>query len=306
MINQSPACLKGVFILAFRTVYIESSCKLSYKSGYLVVRKEDDTVKIHLSEVSTIILQTMQVFISAYLMAELAKNKISLVVSDEKSNPIGQYLPLYGAHNTSKRVMEQIMWGEPIKKRVWQRIVKDKIREQARFLEERDYENEAKQLYVIANEVRSGDTTNREAQAARLYFAALFGSEFSRELDVPLNAALNYGYAVLLSMVNREIVSRGFLTQTGICHRNEYNQFNLACDFMEPFRPAIDRAVVDYLNSEFDSEVRRMLGDIGNTYVNYRDGAYRLSSAISQYVQQCLNALNKKIAVEDIEEVYLL
>lgn len=292
--------------MAFRTVYIESACKMSYKSGYLVVRKEDDTAKIHLSEVSTIILQTMQVFISAYLMAELAKNKISLVVSDDKCNPIGQYLPLYGAHNTSKRITEQIAWGEPIKKRVWQRVIKDKIREQARFLEERDYEAEAKQLFSIVAEVRSGDTTNREAQAARLYFAALFGSDFSRELDIPLNAALNYGYAVLLSMVNREIVSRGFLTQTGICHRNEYNQFNLACDLMEPFRPAIDRAVVDYMNCEFDGDVRRMLSDIGNTYVNYRDGSYRLSSVISQYVQQCLNALNKKIAVEDIEGIRLL
>lgn len=292
--------------MAFRTVYIESACKMSYKSGYLVVRKEDDTAKIHLSEVSTIILQTMQVFISAYLMAELAKNKISLVISDDKCNPVGQYLPLYGAHNTSKRIMEQIAWGEPIKKRVWQHVIKDKIREQARFLEERDYETEAKQLFGIISEVRSGDTTNREAQAARLYFAALFGSDFSRELEIPLNAALNYGYAVLLSMVNREIVSRGFLTQTGICHRNEYNQFNLACDLMEPFRPAIDRAVVDYMNCEFDGDVRRMLGDIGNTYVNYRDGSYRLSSVVSQYVQQCLNALNKKIAVEDIEEIRLL
>lgn len=292
--------------MAFRTVYIESACKMSYKSGYLVVRKEDDTAKIHLSEVSTIILQTMQVFISAYLMAELAKNKISLVISDDKRNPVGQYLPLYGAHNTSKRIMEQIAWGEPIKKRVWQHVIKDKIREQARFLEERDYETEAKQLFGIISEVRSGDTTNREAQAARLYFAALFGSDFSRELEIPLNAALNYGYAVLLSMVNREIVSRGFLTQTGICHRNEYNQFNLACDLMEPFRPAIDRAVVDYMNCEFDGDVRRMLGDIGNTYVNYRDGSYRLSSVVSQYVQQCLNALNKKIAVEDIEEIRLL
>lgn len=292
--------------MAFRTVYIESPCKMSYKSGYLVVRKEDDTAKVHLSEVSTIILQTMQVFISAYLMAELAKNKISLVVSDEKCNPIGQYLPLYGAHNTSKRITEQLAWGEPIKKRVWQHVVKDKIRGQAQFLEERDYEQESKQLFRIIPEVRSGDTTNREAQSARLYFAALFGSGFSREHDIPINAALNYGYAVLLSMVNREIVSRGFLTQTGICHRNEYNQFNLACDLMEPFRPAVDRLVVDCLNCDFDADMRRVLGDIGNTYVRYREGSYRLISVVSQYIQQCLNALNKKIAVEDIEGFRLL
>ena len=136
----------------------------------MVVRKEDDAAKVHLSEVSCVILQTMQVFISAYLMAEMAKNKISLVVADEKHNPIGQYLPLYGAHNTSKRIAEQMEWGEPIKKRVWQRVVRDKIREQARFLEERDYEKAGKALSQIVPEVRSGDVTNREAQAARIYF----------------------------------------------------------------------------------------------------------------------------------------
>lgn len=272
----------------------------------MVVRKEDDTAKVHLSEISTVILQTMQVFISAYLMAEFAKNKISIVVSDDQHNPVGQYLPLYGAHNTSKRIAEQLAWGEPIKKRVWQRVVKDKIMSQALFLEERDYEKEAKLLKNIVAEVRSGDTTNREAQAARIYFAALFGDNFSRELDIPVNAALNYGYAILLSTVNREISSRGVISQVGINHRNEYNQFNLTCDLMEPFRPAVDRLVVDYLAVEFDADLRRVLADLMNTYVEYRDGSYRLGSVVSQYVQQCLNALNKKIAVEDIEGFRLL
>lgn len=292
--------------MAFRTVYIESPSKLSYKSGYLVVRKEDDTAKVHLSEISTIILQTMQVFISAYLMAELANNKISLLICDGQCNPVGQYLPLYGAHNTSKRISEQLQWGEPIKKRVWQRVVREKITQQANFLKERDYETEAKQLYGLVPEVRSGDTTNREAQAARIYFAALFGSAFSRDADNPINAALNYGYAVLLSLINREIVCRGVLTQVGICHRNEYNQFNLACDLMEPFRPAVDRLVVDYLAVEFDADMRRVLGDLTNTHINYRDGAYRLASVASQFVQQCLNALNKKATVEEIEGFRLL
>lgn len=292
--------------MAFRTVYIESPCRLSYKSGYLVVRKEDDVAKVHLSEISTIILQTMQVYISAYLMAELAKEKISLLTCDAQCNPVGQYLPLYGAHNTSKRIAEQLEWGEPIKKRVWQRVVRDKIREQARFLEERDYENESKRLHSVIPEVRSGDTTNREAQAARVYFGALFGESFSREQDAPVNAALNYGYAVLLSLVNREIATRGCITQVGICHRNEYNQFNLACDLMEPFRPAVDRLVVDYLASNFDPDMKRVLGDLANTHAVYKEGSYRLGSVISRYVQQCLNALNKRIAVDEIDEFRLL
>lgn len=285
--------------MSFRTVFIENPCRLYYQSGYLVVRKEDDTVKIHLSEISSIILQTMQVNISAYLLAELAKQKISLVASDEKCNPIGQFLPLYGSYNVSKRIGEQLAWGEPIKKRVWQRVVKDKIFQQARFLEDREF-SEAKVLYQIIPEVRSGDTTNREAQAARIYFQALFGKDFRRDQDSAVNAALNYGYAILLSMTNREIVSRGYLTQQGICHRSEYNAFNLACDFMEPFRSAVDRLVVDYLPSSFDSDTKRVLADLANKGVACRNGSYRLSSVLSLYVQDCFNALNKKITVDEI------
>ncbi len=287
--------------MAFRTIFIESQCRCSYQGGYLVVRKTDDTKKIHLSEISSIILQSTQVYVSAYLLAELAKCKISLVVADEKCNPIGQYLPLYGAHNASKRVAEQLSWGEPVKKRVWQHVVREKIRQQARLLEEGGRTEVAKALYACRDEVRSGDTTNREAHAARLYFSALFGRGFSRDDDSPINAALNYGYAVVLSMVNREIVSRGYLTQCGICHRNEYNQFNFSCDLMEPFRPIVDRLASEYSQEFFDREVRLLLGDLGNRVVAYRGGSYRLHSVVSLYVQDCLGALNKNIAVSEIE-----
>lgn len=286
--------------MGFRTIFIESPCRLSYKSGYMVVRKEDDVAKIHLSEISSIMLQTMRVYISAYLMAELAKNKISLVYSDEKCNPIGQALPLYGAHNVSKRIQEQLAWGEPIKKRVWQRVVREKIRQQAALLADRDLP-EARVLKAAVDEVRSGDTTNREAHAARVYFQSLFGQGFSRDATCPANDALNYGYAVLLSAVNREVVSRGYLTQCGICHHSEYNEFNLACDLMEPFRPVVDRMVDEWIGAEFDSGARRMLGDLMNTMVGYRGGAYKLGSVVSLFVQDCINALNKKIGVDEIQ-----
>lgn len=286
--------------MAFRTLFIGSPCRLSYKSEYLVVRKEDSSVKVHLSEISTIVLQTQQVYISAYLMAELAKDKISLVVSDGKHNPVGQYLPLYGAHNVSKRISEQLAWGEPVKKRVWQHVVRDKIFQQARLLEDLERTNEAKKLYGIISEVRSGDTTNREAQAARIYFQGVFGQGFTREQETATNSALDYGYAILLSMVNREIVARGYLTQCGICHRSEYNQFNLACDLMEPFRPLVDRLVEAYVGNEFDRDDRLVLSDLANREVAYRDGTYRLGSVVSLYVQDCLNALAKRILPDDI------
>lgn len=267
----------------------------------MVVRREDDTAKVHLSEISSVVLQTNQVFISAYLLSELAKAKVAFVVSDEKRDPIGQYLPLYGAHNTSKRIAEQLEWGEPIKKRVWQRIVRDKIKHQSDVLHTRAREEQGETLKSIVVEVRSGDTTNREGHAARLYFNSLFGPSFSRDDDTPLNAALNYGYAILLSSVNREIAARGYLTQVGICHRNEFNQFNLSCDFMEPFRPLVDRIVFDNFDGEFSKETKLLLVDMLNQGIAYRDGTYRVGSVISLYVADCFKALDRKLSVDEIE-----
>lgn len=285
----------------FRNIVIESPCKLQYKGGYMVVRKEDDTVKVHLSEISSVVLQTNQVFVSAYLLSELAKAKIAFVIADEKRNPVGEYLPLYGSHNTSKRVAEQLEWGEPVKKRVWQRVVRDKIAHQADVLAARAREEQGALLKKAVREVRSGDSTNREGHAARVYFQALFGSSFSREDDTPLNAALNYGYAVVLSAVNREIVARGYLTQVGICHRNEYNQFNLGCDFMEPFRPIVDRVVFDNFEGDFTREIKLLLVDMLNQSIPYRGGAYRVGSVISLYVAGCLKALGRRLSVDEIE-----
>ena len=267
----------------------------------MVVRREDDTTKVHLSEISSVVLQTNQVFVSAYLLSEFAKAKVSFIVSDEKCDPIGQYLPLYGAHNTSKRIAEQMGWSEPIKKRVWQRIVRDKIKHQSDVLHARAREEHGETLKSIVAEVRSGDTTNREGHAARVYFNALFGSEFSRDDDTPLNAALNYGYAILLSSVNREIVARGYLTQPGICHRNEFNQFNLSCDFMEPFRPLVDRIVFDNFDGDFTKETKLLLVDMLNQGTTYRGGIYRVGSVVSLYVADCFKALSRRLSVDEIE-----
>lgn len=285
----------------FRNIVIESPCKLSYKGGYMVVRKEDDTVKVHLSEFQTLVLHTNQVYVSAYLMSELAKAKVSLIVSDERHDPVGQYLPLYGAHNTSARIDEQLEWGQVAKKQVWQRIVKDKIAHQARILDVRAREEDAALLKDVVDEVRSGDSTHREAYAARTYFRSLFGPDFSRDDETPINAALNYGYALLLSSVNREIVSRGYLTQEGIYHHNEFNQFNLSCDFMEPFRPIIDRIVFDNVEGDFTKDDKLLLVDMLNQAIPYRGGAYRVSSVISLYVKDCLDALSRRLSVDAIE-----
>lgn len=268
----------------------------------MTVRNESGISKIHISEISSIVLATTQVYLSCHLLMELAKAKVPVIISDEKSNPVGEFLPLYGAHNPSKRIHEQMGWSEPAKKRVWQKVVKHKIGHQADVLLLFDRVEEAAQLRAGVGEVKSGDVTNREAWAAKIYFSALFGSDFTRTSDCVVNSSLNYGYAVLLSMVNREIVARGYLTQVGIFHKNEYNPFNLSCDLMEPFRPLVDKIVMETSCECFDREEKLRLASVGTQRVSFEGGSYKASSVVSGYVQSCLNALAKRKEVGDIED----
>ena len=287
--------------MGFRAVCIENRSKCSYKGGYLVVTQGEKTTKIHLSEIASLTFCTTQVYVSGYLMSELAKNKIPVVFSDEKCYPVAESLPLHGAHNCAKRAAAQLEWTLPSKKRVWKKIVEDKIGAQADFLAYDGHSHEEEILRSYASDVKSGDTTNREAAAAALYFSTLFGPDFNRDQDTALNASLNYGYSVLLSKVCREIASRGYLTQVGICHRGDLNQWNLGCDFMEPFRPYVDYLVLYAGIKDFNDEMRRLLIDMMNRDVSYQDGTYKLGSVVSLYVKACLNALNKEALPEDIE-----
>lgn len=287
--------------MGFRSVCIENRCRCSYSGGYLVVTGETSTTKIHLSEIASLTFCTTKVYVSGYLMSELAKNKIPVLFSDEKCFPVAESLPLYGSHNCAARVKAQLEWTVPAKKRLWQRVVRDKIGAQAEVLELNDAVKEAKALRAYADDVRSGDPTNREAAAAGLYFSTLFGQGFNRDQDSDLNASLNYGYSVLLSKVSREIVSRGYITQYGINHRGDFNQWNMSCDFIEPFRPFVDITIIRSGISSFSTEMRRLLLDLMNREVKYDDGIYKLGSVINLYVQDCFDALDRKITPEDIK-----
>ena len=287
--------------MGFRAICIENRCKCSYSGGYLVVTKSEGTTRIHLSEVASVAFCTTQAYVSAYLMSELAKRKIPVVFSDEKYLPVAECLPIHGAHNNSARIAEQMAWGLPIKKRLWQKVVSDKIGLQARVLEREGKPEAADVLKGYVAQVRSGDPDNREAVAAATYFKALFGGPFNRELDCPLNASLDYGYSIVLSRVAREIASRGYLTQIGIHHRGSLNPWNLACDFMEPFRPYIDVVIVRTNKERFDTETRRQLIGIMSDTVMYADGNYKLSTVIAYYVRDCLDALERRTEVGDIK-----
>lgn len=285
--------------MGYKSIFITNPSKLSYKNGFLCVRQESGLQQFHLDDVNSIIIDSLQVNFTAYLLCEITKRKVSVVICDEAHNPLGQFLPLHGAHNCTKKINEQLEWSVPLKKRVWQTIVKHKIYHQANVLEYSGFD-EHKALLSMMRETKSGDVTMQEATAARKYFSCLFGSNFTRDDDVPVNACLNYGYAILLSTVNKEISARGHLTQVGINHKNEYNEFNLACDFMEPFRPFVDRLVLDNIMDGLDSQMKKVLCNFTNNRVFYDDGIYKLGSVISLFVQDCFRALNREIEPSDI------
>ena len=202
-------------------------------------------------------------------------------------------VPYYGSHDTSLKYRRQALWTDDIKKQVWTEIVREKIYQQMLFLKELG-RKEADLLAQYLDELELGDATNREGHAAKVYFNAVFGMDFSRTQDIPLNAALNYGYSILLSGMAKEIVSLGYCTQIGVCHENQFNQFNLACDLMEPFRIIIDRLVFSMQISEFTSEEKYELLDVLNKEVYINGNKEYLSKAVRIYVKSVCDAIEEQ------------
>ena len=277
--------------MSWRTVIISSTAKLDYQMGYLVIRK-DDVTKIHLSEIETVMIESTSVSLTAALLCELTKKKIKVIFCDEKRNPSSELISYYGAHDTSLKVRNQIAWSDDIKKHVWTEIVAEKIRKQALHLQHWKCE-EADLLYQYINEIEFGDVTNREGHAAKVYFNALFGMDFTRSAENVTNAALNYGYSLLLSTFNRCVVANGYITQLGLFHDNVFNQFNLACDLMEPFRILVDRIVVKNKPEKFDSEEKMNFIYMLEDEVMI-DGKHQyISNAIKIYCKSIFDALNE-------------
>lgn len=280
--------------MSWRTVVVSSSAKLDYQLGYLVVRKET-TTKIHLNEISILMLESTAISLTASLISELLKRKIKVIFCDEKRNPCGEVLPYYGCHDTSEKIRRQIIWQEDIKNVVWTDIVAEKIRKQKEFLIDLRKE-EAMLLQSYLEELQYGDSSNREGHAAKVYFNAIFGMDFTRTQICPINAALNYGYTIVLSAFNREVVNNGYITQVGIFHDNMFNPFNLSSDLMEPFRILVDRKVYAMKPQKLEHDEKMELVDLLNSEVYIGNRKEYLNNAIKIYVKSVLDALSEEDA----------
>ncbi len=230
--------------MAWRGVHIGEPSRLSLGNRRLQVdQAEREPVSLPLEDIAWIVLDTPQVTLTGALLAACAEAGIPIVQSDARHTPVGLYLPFHGHWQQAGVARKQVSASQPLNKRLWQRVVRRKIENQAAILDGAQLGGGGT-MRQMTPQVKSGDPGNVEARAARFYWQRLF-IDFRRHDDGDLrNAMLNYAYAILRSAVARALVAAGLLPAFGIHHAGAQNAFNLADDLLEVLRPVADRAVL--------------------------------------------------------------
>ena len=231
--------------MSWRILQITKPCRLFVKNSqfsYEPLEENGDAVTIPLEDISVIILEHNQIMLNNSLIAKLAEYDIVMFTCGNQHLPEALFFPFHNHSRYSETAWIQVAASEPFKKRLWQEIVKAKIKNQASCLEACGKEN-AVTLREIAKQVQSGDAKNTESYAASIYWKSLL-KDFNRHNEADIrNAALNYGYAIIRGAMARSVVGAGLLPCFGIHHTNKLNQFNLVDDLMEPLRPFVDYIV---------------------------------------------------------------
>lgn len=257
--------------MAWRGLHISNPARLTHRSRQIVVDPENDgpdghkeTLTFPVEDIAWIILDTPQVSVSGSLLSALAENGVAMIVPDAKHHPAGMLLSFHQHHAQAAIAHSQIAMSQPLKKRLWQKLVRAKIENQAAVLRGIGSDH-ATALSAMAGRVGSGDPENLEAQAARAYWQRLFEG-FRRHDEDRRNGLLNYGYAVVRAALARACAASGLLPAFGIHHRSRTNPFNLVDDLIEPFRPVVDRMAraraASEERDELDVEDRRHMAGI--------------------------------------------
>ncbi|MBI3511300.1 MAG: type II CRISPR-associated endonuclease Cas1 [Bacteroidetes bacterium] len=259
-----------------RTLFFSNPFHLNIRLAQLEItdKKSGEIKTAPIEDLGFVVLDNREITITQSVFSMLAENNVAVIICDEKHHPASMMFHLDTNIVQNEKFRAQISASEPMKKQLWQQTVKTKIRNQAALLkhigkDDPEKEGAGEALMRIATQVKSGDTTNEEAQAARKYWNKLFGENFTREREgMPPNPSLNYGYAILRAAVARALCGSGLLPTLGIHHHSKYNHYCLADDIMEPYRPFVDKVVWkqkhnsdDYhnLNKERKSELLSVL-----------------------------------------------
>ncbi|MCD8165866.1 MAG: type II CRISPR-associated endonuclease Cas1 [Bacteroides sp.] len=303
-----------------KTLYFGNPAYLSLKNEQLVVKlpevekmipyrkplKRDAIRAIPIEDIGILLLDHKQITITQGVLEKLLTNNCAVITCGNNRLPAGLLLPLCGNTTQSERFRDQINASLPLKKQLWQQTIKQKIENQAYLLKKARGEV-VKNMLVWANEVRSGDPDNYKARAAVYYWKNLFPHipEFTRECEgIPPNHLFNYGYAILRAVIARALVASGLLPTLGIHHHNRYNAYCLADDIMEPYRPFVDKIVIDIVDSGLDynnltTEIKSRLLTIPVAEVKINNKRSPLMIAAAQTtasLYKCFNGELRKIS----------
>lgn len=282
--------------MSWRVVLVNKGDHLQLKLDNIVIKKGELDYIIPLSDISIIVLEGLNTVITTRLLNALTQYNINLVICDHKHTPSGIFGALSSHSRASKLLKEQIAWNNQIKDEFWQMIVQMKLKNQLSVLEKftNDVEYIGKLKEYISN-VMPGDKTNREGHAAKVYFNSMFNIDFVRDDSSNIiNAGLNYGYSIIRSYMSRLVVGYGLVGMIGLFHKNEYNQFNLVDDLMEPFRQFVDVHVyLNFKGKEFmDADMRRNLVDLINRQIICENKKTLICNMMENYVIRFISGIN--------------
>ena len=277
--------------MGWRSVIITQHAKLTYSMQMMIVQTRDGINQIPIEDINLLLVSTTQAVITSALISKLAQNQTKVIFVDEKGNPIVETAVYYPGTRNMAKLTQQFNWDEHLKEVLWTKIVSQKIKNQIAVLA--NYHLNKDEVQSELDQLEINDESNREAIAARKYFMLLFDKNFVRRDTSAINAALDYGYAILLSSFNREIVMNGYLTYFGIHHCSQENQFNLASDLMEPFRPFVDYWVKAHEKiKELTPDIKYGLVELLSLEIKFNGKKTLLTNAITVYVRECLKFLS--------------
>ncbi|MBW4258563.1 type II CRISPR-associated endonuclease Cas1 [Methanobacterium sp. YSL] len=280
--------------MSWRIIYIEESDYLSlYLDNMKIVKNEED-ILIPLADINTIVVDNYKTTLSVHLLNALCDNNINVVICNIEHLPSSLVIPFGGASQTAINLRKQIEWDSLQKNYVHQEIIKSKIYNQLSLLKHLKKSDEAiTHLQLFHSQVELGDRTNREGLSAKMYFRALFGPEFKRFEEDIINAAMNYGYAIIRSQIAKYILAKGYHPSIGIFHKGPTNLFNLADDFIEPFRPHINMWVHNHVMNEkiFTKEHRLELIKLTTLNIEFKDVKQTVTNTIREYIDHVINIL---------------
>ena len=284
--------------MSYRVIYIEKCEYLRLYLDNLKVEVKNDSLLFPISDIQILVIDNYQSNMSVPLINKLTDYNVCTIICGVDHLPKSYILPMNGHFSSSGNIFKQICWDEKRKNDLHAMIVKLKILNQIEILKMNQKNFDVvKKLYEFATSIVSGDKSNREGLAAKMYFRELFGDSFIRFEEDVINAGLNYGYAIFRSLITSIIVAKGYIANIGIFHKGKQNMFNLSDDIIEVFRPIVD----DYVYKEMMEDIlfkqshREALIQLTNKKIMIDDKKQTVSNAISLYLDSIFKYLDGEI-----------